>query len=197
MKGTGMKTALRKRSISPFGRVALAALALTLLLAVSAPGCGSSEQGGSGLWLKTEEADRRLAPDFTLVDLKGNQVTLSDYRGNVVLVHFWATWCPSCREGMPIIKEFYQEHGGGDVVVIGVAAFETAVQARNYVRDGGYDWTIALDSSGQVTRSYGVFVIPTYFFVDREGLIRALSISPVTESELESKLAELAAEPRV
>jgi alkyl hydroperoxide reductase subunit AhpC len=98
---------------------------------------------------------------------------------------------------MPIIKEFYQEHGDGDVVVIGVAPFETAIQARNYVRDGGYDWTLVLDGNGEVTRSYGVFLVPTYFFVDREGLVRAVSISPVTASALESKLAELAAEPRV
>lgn len=192
-----MKTALRKRSLSPFARVALTALALTLLLVLSAPGCGSADQGGSNLWLKTEEADRRPAPDFTLVDLDGNQVTLSDYRGNVVLVHFWATWCPACREGMPIIKEFYQEHGDGDMVVIGVAPFESALQARSYAQDGGYDWTLVLDSSGEVTRNYGVFVVPTYMFVDREGLIRAVSISPVTESQLESKMAELAAEPRV
>ena len=180
---------LRGRRASPFGRMIPAALALALLALLLAPGCNNSEQDGAGFWMQTP--DNALAPEFTLDDLEGNQVTLSDFRGSVVLIYFWATWCPACRSGMPAIEQFYQEHKSEGVEVIGVAVYESESKAREFVQQGGYSWTFAVDGSGEVTRSYEVFVLPTSIFVDRDGLIRAMSIAPVAKSALDSKLAEL------
>ncbi len=132
---------------SRFGLVILATVAMALAgVLLSALGCGSSGQGGAAFWQETDSG--YPAPDFTLFDLEGNKVAISDYRGNVVLVHFWATWCPTCRDSMPAIQEFYKEHKAEGVEVIGIAPFESEGKARKFVQEGGYGWTFAVDPNG-------------------------------------------------
>jgi len=140
----------------------------------------------------------RLAPDFTLPDLEGNSVTLSDFRGKVVFINFWTQWCPPCRAEMPEIEALYQEYKDKDVVVIGVDILVWEIlkgydesDVRQYVQQGGYSWTFVIDTTGEVTRNYGVTVIPTSFFVDKEGIIQAVKVGgPMTKRAMESRLAE-------
>ncbi len=132
----------------------------------------------------------QVAPDFTLVDLEGNQVSLSDFRGKVVFINFWATWCPPCRAEMPEIEAVYQDYKDKGVVVIGVDIRETEEAVLQYVRQGGYSWTFVLDTSGEVAANYKVVAIPTSFFIDKEGIIRAVSIGAMTKRAIEIKLTE-------
>ncbi len=176
-------------------------LALFVLLAVQ--GCTSSTQdirGGSREATgaigvdpgKLEPAPEigRLAPDFTLADLEGNQVSLSDFQGKAVFINFWATWCPPCRAEMPEIESIYQKYRDQDVAVIGVDLFEPEDKVREYVQRGGFSWTFVIDTTGVVTRSYGISALPTSFFLDSRGIIRAVNIGPMTERLMEAKLAE-------
>lgn len=160
-------------------RSVLALLAIILLGLLAAQGCASSapEVG-------------RLAPDFTLTDLEGNSVTLSDFRGKVVFINFWATSCPSCRAQMPEIEDVYQEYKSQDVVVIGVNLLEDENEVRRYVQQGGYSWTFVIDTTGEVAISYGITIIPANFFVDKEGIIRAVNVEAMTKIAMESQLAE-------
>ena len=132
----------------------------------------------------------RLAPDFTLTDLEGNRVTLSDFRGKVVLINFWATWCPPCRAEMPEIEAVYQEYKSQDVVVIGVDLLETENEVRQFVQQGGYNWIFVIDTTGVVANNYGVSAIPTSFFLDKEGVIRVVKVGAMTKRMMESRLAE-------
>ena len=132
----------------------------------------------------------RLAPDFTLVDLEGNQVSLSDFRGKTVFINFWATWCPPCRAEMPEIEAVYQEYKNKDVVVIGVDLQETEGEVRQFVQRGGYSWIFVIDATGEVANNYRITAIPTSFFVDKEGIIRAINVGAMTKKTMESKLAE-------
>jgi thiol-disulfide isomerase/thioredoxin len=131
-----------------------------------------------------------LAPDFTLVDLEGNQISLSDFRGKTVFINFWATWCPPCRAEMPEIEAIYQEYTDKDVVVIGVDLWESDDVVRQYIQEGGYSWTFVTDTTGVVTASYKVIGIPASFFIDREGIIRAVSLGAMTKRAMETNLAK-------
>ena len=128
------------------------------------------------------------APDFTLLDLEGNQITLSEFRGKTVFINFWATWCPPCRAEMPEIEAVYQEYKDKDVEVIGVDIVETKDEVRQFVQQYGYSWTFVLDTTGEVATTYNIAAIPTSFFIDKEGIIRVVNIGAMTKRAMETAL---------
>jgi peroxiredoxin len=130
------------------------------------------------------------APDFTLTDLDGNLVRLSDFRGKVVFLNFWAIGCPPCRAEMPEMEELYQEYKDKDVVIIGVNLGEFRSSVQSFVEENGYSWTFVIDSTGQVTWDYLITAIPTSFFIDEDGIIRASQVSAMSKALMEAKLAE-------
>jgi thiol-disulfide isomerase/thioredoxin len=130
------------------------------------------------------------APDFTLTDLDGNIVRLSDFQGKVVFLNFWATWCPPCRVEMPEMEEVYQEYRDKDVVIIGVDLWESRSDVKDFVEGNGYSWTFVVDSTGEVTEDYLVTGIPSSFFIDKDGVIRALQVSAMSRDTMEANLAE-------
>ena len=140
------------------GWLVLGLWAIVLLGLLAVQGCTPSAQDiRSGQ--KTGQSELspapkvgRLAPDFTLTDLEGNSVTLSDFRGKVVFINFFATWCPPCRAEMPEIESLHQDYKDKGVVVIGVDIAEPESVARQYVQQGGFSWTFVLDSTGEVAR---------------------------------------------
>lgn len=179
-------------------RLALGMLALTLVALVVIQGCANNNPDsdrGAGTGAQAVELEPapevgHPAPDFTLRDLDGNAVRLSDLRGEVVFINFWATWCPPCRAEMPEIEAVHQEYKDKGVVVLGVDISEPASTVRQYIQQGGFSWTIVLDSIGEVARDYQIAAIPTSFFIDQEGIIRAVNIGAMTKRAMEAKLAE-------
>jgi peroxiredoxin len=156
-------------------------MAVVVLGLLATTGCATVAAPGAA-------AVGRPAPDFTLADLDGNQVSLSDFRGKTVFINFWATWCPPCREEMPAIEALYQQYEDKDVVVLGVDILETEGEVRQFVEEGGYSWTFVMDTTGEVTNSYQVVAIPTSFFIDKEGIIRAVSVGAMTKGAMEARL---------
>ncbi|MEE8374213.1 MAG: TlpA disulfide reductase family protein [Dehalococcoidia bacterium] len=130
------------------------------------------------------------APDFVLEDLDGNLVRLSDFRGKVVLINFWTTWCPACRIEMPEIEAVHQEYKDKGVVVLGVDPLEDEGTIRRYIQQGGFSWTILLDITGEVARDYEITAIPTSFFLDTEGIIRVVNVGDMTREAMEGMLTE-------
>jgi peroxiredoxin len=182
-----------KPSRSGRSRAILALLVLVVPGLLAAQGCVYStnfegENGGQGTGGSGPRVGQ-LAPDFTLMDLDGDPITLSDYRGKIVFLNFWATWCPPCRQEMPAIESFYNEHKDEDVVVIGVDLRETVAEVRHFIEEGGYTWTFVIDTNGQVNRDYRVIAIPASFFLDREGVIRAKTVGPMTRQAMEASLS--------
>ena len=115
------------------------------------------------------------ALDFTLTDQFGKTHRLSDYRGKVVFLNFWATWCPPCREEMPYIQNLYEKYaGGGDVVILGVAGpgsidDQDTAGITAFLESSGYTYPVAMDTTGEVFGLYGVTSLPTTFMIDRNG----------------------------
>lgn len=132
------------------------------------------------------------APDFSATTLEGAPIAIHDLRGKVVLLNFWATWCPPCRAEMPAIQSVYQAHPG-DMVVLAVDESESPAVVRDFVSPFHFGFPILLDPDGAIAQSYRVQGLPTSFFVDRDGVIRAANVGPMDRGYIESHAAALAA----
>jgi cytochrome c biogenesis protein CcmG/thiol:disulfide interchange protein DsbE len=129
---------------------------------------GAPDLPGAPALAKLENGS--LANDFALENLKGEQVRLSDLRGKVVVVDFWATWCVPCVEEMPSFQEFQDQYP--DFVMLGIDQNEGADLVRTFLEGKGINYPILLDTNAKVAGSYKVFMLPTTFFIDQEGMIR-------------------------
>jgi len=122
-----------------------------------------------------QNADMQALPagtsivDFSLHDLSGNNVRLSDFSGKVVLLNFWATWCPPCRAEIPQLESLYKEYKDKGLVVLGVDLQEAPAGVRDFVSKNKMTYPVLLDTSGQIGGSYGVRSIPTTYLVDKQG----------------------------
>lgn len=128
------------------------------------------------------------APDFALPALDGEQVRLSDLRGQRVLLNFWATWCGPCRQEMPAIQARYNH---GDFAVLAVDFGETRQQVQNFVNEIGVDLPVVLDADGSVQELYRVRGYPTTFFIDTKGVIRLFHIGEMTAEDIDSYLQQM------
>lgn len=133
----------------------------------------------------------REAPDFELPDLDGSRVALSDFRGDVVLINFWATWCPPCRVEMPEMEAVYRAHGDEGFEILGVDQREPRDLVAGFVNERGFSWTFLLDEDFDVSREYGATSIPRSILVDRDGTVVHVWSGTLTRNALEYQLAEL------
>ena len=130
------------------------------------------------------------APDFTLTSLSGQRATLSELRGRVVLLDFWATWCPPCRTAMPHLEKLRQEFAQKGLTVLGVTT-EDADTVGPFIREHKITFPILLDPDGVAARAYRVTGIPRSLIIDREGKVHADLTGWGGEEVLRAKLAEL------
>ncbi|PZN06264.1 MAG: alkyl hydroperoxide reductase [Bacillota bacterium] len=127
------------------------------------------------------------APDFELQDVTGRTVRLSDYRGKVVFLNFWATWCPPCREEMPEIQRLVDK-GVPDLVVLGVNTSDPATPAevKAFMERNGFTWRVPYDAGSRVARIYRVVYLPTSYFIGPDGIVWAKYIGPMSLPVMES-----------
>ncbi len=113
------------------------------------------------------------APEFSLPAVDGKPISLSGYRGKVVMVHFWATWCPPCVEEMPTLETLYRALRGKDFEVLAISADEDGAGAVTaFMRKNRLSLPVLFDPGGTVASSYGTFKLPETYIVDREGVVR-------------------------
>lgn len=113
-----------------------------------------------------------LAPDFTLRDLQDREVRLSQLRGKVVIVNFWATWCPPCKAEMPSMEVLHKTFKDQDLVLLAINVEKDGRRAVNeFLKESPYTFPILFDTESQVQNQYGVFQYPESFIIDRNGVI--------------------------
>ena len=145
---------------------------------------GSFDAGSASAQEDTElteapAAAKQLAPDLTLTDQYGVTHTLSDYRGKVVFLNFWATWCPPCRAEMPDIQALYEQYAAQEdpeVVILavatpGVGGEEDEAGVKAFLEENGYTYPVLMDPTGRSLSSYAITAFPTTFLITREGEI--------------------------
>jgi peroxiredoxin len=142
----------------------------------------------------------RPAPSFTAPALRGGTIDLTQYRGNVVVLNFWGTWCEPCKRELPALQRAYDEFAGQGLMIIGVnLTDDEQVQGRTvadvaaFLDQYNVTYPIALDVDGTITEAYRVFPLPTSFFITPDGQIRYVHIGELTFDDIAVRFTELRA----
>jgi len=176
------------RNASP--RRARVSVWVALALSVAVLGCSAQDGGEPTSAANASERAARPAPDFTLLDLEGRDVSLADLRGKVVVLDFWATWCLPCIYQVPVLNEFWSAHqASGDVAVIGIAVdVEGAEIVAPWIEEHGVEYQIVIGNE-RLAREFGAMGFPTLAVISPDGRIDSLHVGIVELEELESLVA--------
>ena len=129
-----------------------------------------------------------VAVDFTLEALDGTEVSLSQYRGDVVLINFWATWCPPCRAEIPDIEDAYRARKDEGLIVLGVSVEQSRAAVAPFVELAGMTYPVLLDELSQVYNTYRAPGLPMSILVDNNGVIQARHIGQLSKAQLDEYL---------
>jgi cytochrome c biogenesis protein CcmG/thiol:disulfide interchange protein DsbE len=133
-----------------------------------------------------------MAPDFTLKDMDGRTFRFADTRGNVVILDFWATWCPPCRMEIPHFEALYRQYGAKGLVIVGVALDRGgAANVKSFVEENGVTYTVVISDQRVISAYGGIRSIPTTFIIDREGRIVEKVVGYRDKEFFESRIKEL------
>lgn len=152
------------------------------------------QQGGGQTVIQSapEVVERgKPAPTFTSPSLAGSEIALADYAGDVIVVNFWATWCPPCKAEMPGINAFYEAYQDEGLVVLAVNAKENEATVRPFIEASGFSFPVLLDPAGSVVNQYQVRSFPTTIVVDRDGVVQYIHTGMISPEELEAVVAPL------
>lgn len=138
--------------------------------------------------------ERPQAVNFDLATPEGTRVRLEDFRGKLVVLNFWATWCPTCRAEMDSLELYYQNHRDDGVVVIGINYKESAQAVSSFVAARALTFPFVLDEEGKVAAAYGLVGLPASYFIDCQGGLIGFWPGAVTAEWLEQKLTPFLAE---
>jgi len=164
----------------------------------------NSTESSSNISEEATNKDSSVIPafDFTLVDQYGKEHTLSDYRGKIVFLNFWATWCPPCKEEMPDIEKLYQEYNFNqdDVIILGVAnptseayptnADASAEEIKAFLEENNYTFPVVFDETGEVLENYYISAFPTTFMIDKEGNVYGYAPGKLTKDIMHNLIQE-------
>ncbi len=179
---------------SPLGRylsfafVGLVVMALLMLLAY-----GFIRQKSGNSELGPYRVKERQAPDFTLQTYDGQSIRLSDLRGKVVLINFWASWCPSCREEAPVMEAAWRYWKDRDVVLLGLDYQDTPADGQAMMRE--FDMTNPTGPDPGVAVDYGMLGVPETFFITREGRLVKRYVGPMDRETIDKWTQELLDRP--
>lgn len=135
-----------------------------------------------------------LAPDFTLTTSDGKTVKLSDFRGKKVILNFWATWCPPCRQEIPDMIKYYEANKDKNVVILGVNLTDSEKNPENvttFLKDNGITYPILFDTKADVSNRYQIINIPTSYVLDTKGIIREIKIGAMAYQDMNRMLSNL------
>lgn len=142
--------------------------------------------------LSANTSDKKKAPDFALKTLEGKTVKLSDYKGKIIIIDFWATWCPPCRKGIPDLIELQKAYSK-DLVIVGISLDQerTLKDLKPFIENYGINYPVVLGNEKVVKDYGGVNAIPTSFVVDQKGFIIDSHVGLVPKSVYEDKIKML------
>jgi peroxiredoxin len=172
-----------------------AALATALLVGCFLEGCSKPQLSVSAASVKAEK-ERRAAPDFALKDAEGKLVHLSDYRGKVVLLDFWATWCGPCKIEIPWFMDFQRQNQEKGLVVLGVSMDDEGWEiVKPYLASMKVNYRVLIGNDQTAQLYGGVDALPTTFLIDREGKIAAVHVGLVDRKDFENGIDQLLQTP--
>ncbi len=138
--------------------------------------------------------DQGMAPDFSLTSFDGQTLTLSELRGQVIVLNFWASWCPPCREEAPYLEQTWREYQDKGVVFIGVDYVDTEPEALAYLTEFNITYFNGPDIKTRISQAYNIQGVPETYFIAKNGEVRDVHIGPLYPPSLEQIINELLAE---
>jgi cytochrome c biogenesis protein CcmG, thiol:disulfide interchange protein DsbE len=177
-----IKVSLPKRQGWRGGGYITSLAVILSLLALLAYGLAKAQSG---------PRDRGPAPDFTLNGFDGRIVTLSELRGNIVVINFWASWCLPCREEADYLEQTWRKYQDQGVVFIGVGYADTEKEARAYIEEFDITYLNGPDLGTRISKAYNIQGIPETFFIDRDGELQGVHIGPLFYPQLDERIDEL------
>lgn len=130
------------------------------------------------------EPSAHIAPDFLLLDMEGNEVTLASFFGKPIILNFWASWCGPCKMEMPEIQKFYEQYGE-EIHFLLVSVDESLDTAKTFISDSGYTFPVYFDTTSMGGYLYGASSIPLTYFIDAQGNLAAYYMGAMSESILQ------------
>lgn len=131
------------------------------------------------------------APNFTFALVDGKSFQFSEHKGKPVLINFFASWCLPCREEMPVLVKIAHEYGPKGVVLLGIAVDDTEEKMKDFIARYGVNFPVGLDKTAEIQKSFGLYGIPTTYFIDKQGIINYFHSGVVTEELLRHELDKL------
>jgi len=118
----------------------------------------------------------KQAPDFQLLNLEGQPVSLSDFQGRPVLLNFWAIRCPPCRFEMPFIQAIFEEQSDTGLVILAIDIGEAPSTVKDFIQSNNFSFLVLLDTDQDVALEYNIRAIPTTFLIDKNGIIQSIKV---------------------
>jgi len=187
MAGSVSGKTFRAVALALIGAGLLVLGVLTLILWPNPEASASSTQGRSVVPARVEFP----VPTLALSDLQGKPVSLSDYLGQIVLVNNWATWCPPCKEEMPALQAYYEDHHQQDFTVIAIEAGEPVDEVVQFVSAYGLTFPIWPDPAQAATDAFRNPALPNSYVIDKNGIVRLAWIGAVDQDMLEAYVTPL------
>jgi len=133
------------------------------------------------------------APDFSLKDINGKEIHLSDFSGKAVMINMWASWCIPCQEEMPEIENIFEKYNTSDLMVLGinVTSQDHMQDVKDTVKKYQLSYPILLDESGQVSSLYHMYGIPSSYFIDTQGILRRIQIGEIRPNDINGYFSEI------
>ncbi len=146
------------------------------------PDTGDPEDDG-----ESSEKSEFAAPDVTLYDVDGGEIKLSDYFGKPIVLNFWASWCPPCKQEMPHFEAAYKDNEDVTFLMVNVTTSdrETFENAKEHIETNGYTFPVLYDLTGEAASTYGTYSLPLTFFIDKNGDLVTYAMGMLTAEQLD------------
>lgn len=195
-----MDTIQPQRLTAPQLAAAIAGVAalVALIVVIGLVMRGGNERSGLGIISigRATDVRPRPAPDFVLTSFDGQRIQLSDYRGRIVVLNFWATWCPPCRVEAPVLQRAAERMESAGVTILGIDVWDDQAAAIEFLNETGVTYPNAEDTTRLIPVEFGVTGLPETFVIDRQGVLVRRWVGPLTDEDLDELLAPvLAAAP--
>ena len=189
------KKALKKKNITPVGLIIIGVgiILVGIAIFVLMP---KSDSSSSAVDMPKEYSSIPMevkfdAPQLALTNLEGETESLKDYRGEVLMVNLWATWCPPCVAEIPMLQEYYEVHRADGFVMLGIDSQETPEVIAKYIENVGVTYPIWVDEKGAAGQAFSSFSLPSSFIIDREGTVRFTWTGAISRAVLEEYLTPI------